>query len=207
MPIEIPDQEKYLELKYQRMARIVDAKMSRVTDPIIKKVYKKFGVNIFRRCSAPADYSEKVFKDTMGHGKFVSALEIGTLNGITAAVMSQYVDKVYTFDIEDYDKKYEIWEYLGVRDKIKFYKINNELEKADIINKLYFDIAYIDGDHLHCTWSDFFLTRKCKHCIIHEATLESSEPWKLVQALPKKQVKYFKFAFIKECTIAYWNGE
>lgn len=205
MPINIPDNDKYLELKYERMVKIIKDRLIGVTDPFVHKIVKEFGLNVFRRCSAPADYAEKVFELCLKDKGYKSVLEIGTLNGITSALMAQYVDNVYTIDIKDSMIKYDIWKHLGVDNKIKSYIIDNEIEKADIINGLDFDLVYIDGDHLHCTWSDFFLTRHCGRALIHESILESSEPWKLVKALPPEEIEYFQFRRLKKCSVAYWQ--
>ena len=188
-----------MDKKNARLHNLVMYGMRNTGDKILEKIFYEYGTNIFRRCSAPANHSEKIFADTMKG--LDTAVEIGTLNGITAAVMTQFVKHVHTFDIIDYENKWKLWEFLNVKDKITFHLIENELDKYDILDKLTFDIAYIDGDHLHHTWSDFLATRKCGKIIIHETDYEIGEPIKLANALKK----YGKVVFNQDNSIAYWE--
>ena len=192
--------------KFARLNVLLKRRMPSVEDEMILRLFDKFGALPFRRCSAPSDFSERVIKDTFSNPEIKTALEIGTLAGITAAIMTQYVDKVYTFDIEDNPLKYKVWDFLGVNDKIDFYLVKNELHKRDIINKLDFDIAYSDGDHLHHTFSDFLLVEKCGRVLIHEARQPHSQPFALAHALPKNQIKYFTYGKYR-ADIAYWSNK
>lgn len=198
--------EQQLEIKMKRVVRLINSLMDGNRDPILRKIYDEFGPRIFRRCSAPADFAEKLFREKMRGKGFKTAVEIGCLNGITAAVMSQYVDVVHTFDIIDWKDKYKIWKFLGVEKKIRFHLIKNELEKYDIINGLDFDIAYVDGNHVNCTWSDYLVTRKCGRIFLHEATHESSQPWELAEALPEKEITKWQFG-PKVCSLVYWDNK
>jgi len=187
----LPETDAMLE-KYKHLERVMQRRMSRCTDIVVNKIYKKYGARFFRRCSAPADFADKVFPKFLKGSK--SVLEIGTLNGITAAVMAQYVDKVYTIDIIDYKEKYELWKWLGIEKKIEFFHIKNELQKFDLIESVDFDACYMDGDHAHHTWSDFFMVRKCGKVLLHEAIDEPSETYHLAQALPPNEIIYYDFA-------------
>lgn len=196
--------EIVLEEKYQRIEALIENRMLNVLDPVVKKIYKEFGKRIFRRSSAPIDYSQKILRRCMEYRKVKTALEIGTLNGIVTAVMTQFCNKVITLDIEDLEAKYEIWDFLDIRDKIDFYLIRNELEKEKILKRIDFDFAFVDGDHTHCTWSDFMMTRKCKRLLFHEAIRDGNEVDKLLKSLPGHEVEYFDRGD-KRIDLGYWS--
>lgn len=202
-----PDTED-MKVKRDRLTRLINERMKLVSDEVILRVFDKFGPAVFRRCSAPADYAEKVFRDVFAQEPVASHLEIGCLNGITAAVMTQYADVVHTIDIVDYPLKYEIWDFLGLSGKIKFHLIKNEVEKFDLIENLDFQSAYPDGNHVNHTFSDFLITRKCGRLLFHEAGNESSQPWNLVKSLPKDEIKSFSYKKGKKTVtsnIVYWK--
>ncbi len=198
--------EEQMEIKYGHMTKMVERRMPGVRDPIIKKIHEHFGIVIFRRCSAPADFSERVFKDCFGGKKVKTILEIGTLNGITASVLTQYAEKVITMDIIDYAMKYEIWDKLGVSDKIEFRMVENELQKAKMISNMKFEFCYMDGDHLHHTWSDFMMVKKCGRVLLHEAILDGSQPNLLANSLPPEEIRFFNYGK-KTSSLAYWSKE
>jgi len=93
---------------------------------------------------------EKKFKYYLEMVKPKIALEIGTCSGMSAALIAMYAEKVYTIDTQNYPISKEIWEYLGIFEKIVPYVIGTEDrngEKEKIVKTLEFDFAYIDGAH------------------------------------------------------------
>lgn len=118
------------------------------------------------------------------------AVESGTYHGLSAALLAEYFDKVYTFDIKkggywkEENIKYEVWDYLGVRDKIEFHMINNDKEKENILKNLNWDFGWVDGNHTTGTMTDFELLKKCGRILFHdynkERALKSKGMWKAV---------------------------
>jgi len=110
---------------------------------------------------------EKKFKYYLEMVKPKIALEIGTCSGMSAALIAMYAEKVYTIDTQNYPISKEIWEYLGIFEKIVPYVIGTEDrngEKEKIVKTLEFDFAYIDGaHHYESVKFDFDLVKnKCK---------------------------------------------
>lgn len=112
---------------------------------LFRKIYDKFQKEIEGYPSAVK--REKAFIEFLKIAQPKIVIEIGTCLGISASLIAQYADKVYTFDTTEHPIKYEIWDYLGIRHKIEAFIIKSNEEKAGIISKIEFDFAYIDGDH------------------------------------------------------------
>jgi hypothetical protein len=171
-----------------------------------KKIYDKYGAEIFRRSTIPIDRGDIVIEKCMNKEPRVkTALEIGTWNGIPAACLAQYCDKVVTIDIEDQDDKYGLWDYLGISDKIDFHLVKNESEKEELISSLDFDFCYMDGAHASYTYSDWMMVRGCGRVIFHEYWTKQKPVWQLVNSLPKKEIKKFQNINGKCTSFAYWE--
>jgi hypothetical protein len=183
---EIPREKiKYISDEIQKLD---PAKMNEV----VKKIYDKFKVEIFRRSATPLMFGDKALDYFMKGKKINVALEIGTYNGISTSLMSEYADHVITIDILDNKIKYKVWDYLGIRHKIFFYHIKNEDEKEKLIKGLNFDFCFIDGDHCHYTYSDWMMARKCGKVLFHEYWEKQYPVWDLVRSLPKEEIEVFK---------------
>jgi predicted O-methyltransferase YrrM len=125
------------------------------SSPLMKKVLAKFGKRAFARSSACMEF-ESFLQRIGANGK--TCLEIGTYNGITAILLSQYFDRVVCVSVDEEDLKRniikrDIVEFLGIKN-IEFHDCLDNNEKAHIINALEFDFAYVDGDHTHDTYTD-----------------------------------------------------
>lgn len=177
----------------------------RIKNKKIFELYKKFGTDIFRRSSIICGF-EKVITDIFHNNKMKTALEIGTYNGITAAILTDYFEKVITIDIFDEKIKYKIVEYLGLERDIEFKLVNSEIEKENFINSINFDFAYIDGNHFTYTYSDWMMTRKCGRCLFHEYNPDQKAVYDLISSLPQKEVKFFQ-EYGKHLNFAYWNNK
>jgi len=109
------------------------------------KILQHFGEEIDKYPSAAK--REHGLRYFLEKAKPKIALEIGTCLGISAALIAQYADKVYTIDIRQKKLRQSIWEHLGVQDKIVQIVVKDNAEKIKICEGLNFDFAYIDGDH------------------------------------------------------------
>lgn len=141
-----------------------------------------------------------VFERVLGSRKFKTALEIGTYRGVSAAEISQYVERVITIDLkhgklermgEQFDRE-ELWHALGI-DNIELHLVENDAEKAALINGLEFDFAFVDGAHDQTVKDDFELVRKCGTVLFHDVDSrgrpELDYVYDFVMSLPKHQVE------------------
>lgn len=150
---ELDDEKRF----YERFGVLVD-------DPDLKHVFERFGYEAFRRSSVLEGF-EKFVVDNSFAGE--TCVVIGTLKGLTAIVLARYFDKVVTIDVIDDPMKYKIVAMLGVRN-VEFVNVPGNFAKADFIGHLQFDAAYVDGDHVHDTETDFALVRPCGRVLFHE---------------------------------------
>ena len=177
--------------------------------PFTKKIYEKFGPEIFRRSTIPLCYGDLAIARYMKDKNINCALEIGTWNGLPSACMAQYADKVITIDIYDRPEKYDLWKWLGIDDKIVFYLVRTEAEKEDLIKNIKFDFCLMDGAHNWYTYSDWMMVRKCGKVLFHEYWDKQKPVWDLVNSLPKNEVSLFdiegELDELKQKEFAYWE--
>ncbi len=155
-------------------------------DPVLLKVYEKFGVSPFRRSSVFHGIGRFLRQREVSGGV---CFEIGTWNGLTAAVLSRFFDRVVTVDIAHNKLKHEILAYLGI-ENVECIDIKDNAHKAKIAAGVDFDFAYLDGDHAHDTETDFDLVKHCGRVLFHEVWPHQEPVWKLVNGLPHGQVTY-----------------
>lgn len=155
-------------------------------DPVLFKIYQKFGGEIFRRSSIFHDL-EKFLKDENIKGK--CCFEVGTWNGLTALILSRFFDRVVTVDIANKPLKLDILKEAGVTN-VECINITSNKEKKGIVEKLDFDFAYLDGDHAHDTQTDFKLVKKAGRVLFHEAWPFQEPVWDLINHLPSNEVTF-----------------
>jgi len=171
------------------------------SNPALSKILKQFGKMAFARSSACMEFEAFLKRIGAGGG---TCLEIGTYNGITAVVLSQFFDKVICVSVEEEALKrriikHDIVEFLGIKN-IEFHDAADNAEKAKIINSLEFDFAYMDGDHTHDTASDFELVKRCGRVLMHEVWPLQPTSWALAHALPQEEMVFADY----DC-FAYWQ--
>ncbi|MEM8952510.1 MAG: class I SAM-dependent methyltransferase [Verrucomicrobiota bacterium] len=123
---------------------------------------------------------EAVLRQLLGFLSPRRVLEIGTRQGISAALFAEYADEVLTVDIEKSPDQIkalarEVWKYLGISERVKPYLAKGEVgwqyngDKKAFISEQDFDFAFIDGNH---TWRDvqldFQCVRKCGCVLFHD---------------------------------------
>jgi predicted O-methyltransferase YrrM len=113
--------------------------------------------------------NQEEFREFFKGIKIKTVVEIGTFKGISAAYMKQFCSKVFTFDIEDYPQKYKVWKDLKIDGRIFFSIIENRQQIKEILDKIKWDFAFIDGSH---TWEDarmdWELVNKCGKVLFHD---------------------------------------
>ena len=165
----------------------------------LKKILKHFGPIAFKRASVCMEF-EHFLKQIEANGK--CCLEIGSYNGISAVVLSQYFDKVVCVSIDNDGAiiRDEIVRYLGIKN-IEFQDVGNNFQKKQIVKTLDFDFCYSDGDHESDAVTDFELVKRCGRVLLHEYWPLQPSVWNLVNSLPEHQVTRAQF----DC-LAYWHG-
>lgn len=96
-------------------------------------------------------------------------LEIGTLNGASAAMFSSYCSYVYTVDLEIRESAKKLWESYGVSDRVIGMQVRDNDEKVRLLENKEFDFAFVDGDHSKEGVSiDFACVKKAKAVLFHD---------------------------------------
>lgn len=95
---------------------------------------------VLRQCCADAR--------ALAEGEPWSALEIGTFQGVTACVIADYADRVWTIDIRDHGMVGRVIEAAGKVGKVfPIIQPTNE-DKAEFIKRLpEIKFAFVDGGH------------------------------------------------------------
>ena len=170
-------------------------------NPQLKEILYRFGKRAFARSAACMEFEAFLKRIGAGGG---TCLEIGTYNGITAVVLSQFFDKVVCVSLDAPDLKrgiikQQIVDHLGIKN-IKFIDVDSNEQKAEVIRGLTFDFCYQDGDHTHDTYTDFELVKRCGRVLFHEAWAIQPPVWNLVHSLPDDAVTWADY----DC-FAYWQ--
>lgn len=133
-------------------------------DPVLLEVFKRFGIEAFRRSSVLEGFAE-----FLSENDFVGqrCVEIGTCKGLTAIVLSRHFEEVVSCDVAPDPDKHRIAAFLNIRN-VQFVDVADNAEKASLIDSLDFDAAYVDGDHARDTKSDFDLVERCGRVLFHE---------------------------------------
>lgn len=156
-------------------------------DPCLFAAYERFGADVLRRSSVFHGLDR--FMDEHGvQGRL--CFEIGTWNGLTAAILSRYFDRVVTVDIAHQDLKHEVLAHLGITN-VECIDIDDNAEKAKVWKRIAqdCDFAYLDGDHAHDTETDFDLVKGCGRVLFHEAWPHQRAVFELTHAiLPPDEV-------------------
>lgn len=165
----------------------------------LNAIFKRFGRLAFARSSVCGEF-EMFLKQIKAGGK--ACLEIGTYNGITAVVLSQYFERVYCVTVDEVTPRLmrrHIFEHLGIKN-IECFDAKDNAEKDTIVKALKFDFAYMDGDHTNDTHTDFELVKGCGKVLFHENWPLQPKVWNLVNSLPQDEITRTAW----DC-FAYWE--
>lgn len=152
--MDILDQEK---LFYERFAALHN-------NPNLLSVFKSYGIAAFRRSSVLEGFEKFCWQHKF---RGTCCVEIGTLKGLTAVILSQFFEQVVSVDVVNDPQKYEILELLGIKN-VLYLNVADNAEKSRTIQGLTFDAAYSDGDHTNDAAADFALVERCGLVLMHE---------------------------------------
>lgn len=156
-------------------------------DPYLFAAYERFGAEVLRRSSVFHGL-DRFLAERGVRGRM--CFEIGTWNGLTAAVLSRYFDRVVTVDIAHQPLKRELLKHIGVTN-VECVDIVDNADKSQVW-KHYggeFDFAYLDGDHANDTETDFELVKSCGRVLFHEDWPHQPSVFTLTHAiLPASEV-------------------
>jgi len=131
---------------------------------LVKKVQDHFGAGVGIETAASIALAE-----ILEGKRFKSILEIGTMHGMSAAILAHFADRVTTIDIADRPIADEVLCFLEVKDRVRRIVVPNDTEKEKIVAATYFDMAFLDGDHRrYGLIFDFAITRRCGCVLLHD---------------------------------------
>lgn len=134
-------------------------------DSELREIFEEYGTSAFRRSSVLEGFEKFVVSSGF---RGTTCVEIGTLKGLTALILSRHFKNVISVDVLDDPLKYEIRDRFKRNMRVTFINVKDNVEKAECISRMKFDAAYVDGDHTHDTQSDFDLVKRCGRVLFHE---------------------------------------
>ncbi len=128
------------------------------------------------------------------------AVEIGTLFGVTTALLAHYSERVLTIDIAYQQTAAYIKHFFGVDEKITNAILEDDAEKAEVLGAIDFDFAFIDAIHTYDgVKGDFGLVKKCGRVLLHDYKIDMFPGvTKFIDELPEDEV-------IKRPPFAFWE--
>lgn len=111
-------------------------------------------------------------------GPHKTIIEIGTYNGISAAVLSEYAEKVYTFDVNVRSEAGTVMDFLGIKNVIRLK--SDPVKIAEILASENVTLCFIDGEHYFGQpRKDYEIVKSCKNILFHDY----QEPFKDVREI------------------------
>lgn len=197
----------FLKPPEETPAIVGDITRGAFSNPLLKEIFKRYGRVVFSRSSACVEFEAFLWRIRKERNQKMggTCLEIGTYQGITAVLLSQFFDKVICVSVDSEDAKRRIIKEdivadLGLQNRIEFYDAIDNDDKRDFIAYRDFDFAYLDGDHVNDTQTDFDLVKRCGRVLFHEAWPLQSPVWNLVNSLSPDEVTWADY----DC-FAYWQ--
>lgn len=143
---------------------------------------------------------EPLLRYVFGKVKPKSAVEIGTLFGVTTVLLAHYSEKVLTIDLNHQQLATYIKHYFGVENKIVNLIVKDDEEKAKVLASQDFDFAFIDATHTYDGVAfDFECVKKCGRVLFHDYGQKRFQGvTDFIDELPKKEV-------ITRTPFAFWE--
>lgn len=166
--------------------RLCDRVQTVLANQKLFEVLQRFGASVFRRSSVFHGLDELLSENNI---RGATCFEVGTWNGMTAVVLSQYFERVITVDIVHNPLKHDIISALGIKN-IRCMDIIDNADKIKVAREYNFDFAYIDGNHAVDTQLDWNTVKHCGRVLFHEAWPFQKPVWDLLHSLPAEQVVF-----------------
>ena len=138
-----------------------------------KKLMEKFGNHINHMSCVYLHDGENCLRHFLEKLKpLKEVIEIGTYQGVSACILAEYAEKVYTFDIEKQKLTDDIISFAG-NGKVKAFIVKNRKTEAEDINKILdknkVDLVFIDGEHFHGELEkDYEMVKDFKTILVHD---------------------------------------
>jgi hypothetical protein len=112
---------------------------------------------------------EPKFRSFLQGKNIKHAVEIGTWRGVSSCLLSRYAEKVTTIDKCYHPERVPVWMYFGILSDINSVIVEDDYVKAQAIDTMDFDFAFVDGDHTYeGVEYDFNLVKKCGRVLFHD---------------------------------------
>ncbi len=120
------------------------------------------------------------------------AIEIGTLYGITTALLAHYSEEVVTIDLYYQQVAAYVRHHFGVAKKVRAIIVRNDADKKELLDNIDFDFAFIDAEHTYeAVKFDFECVKKCGLVLFHDYDLPNhTGVTKFIDELPKKELSF-----------------
>jgi len=140
-----------------------------------QKIIELYGVGALNKSAIGLRDGAEILEYFITKNPVKNALEIGTYKGMSAALMAQHCEKLYTIDLykgrlerhKEEFKRQELWDSLGLTN-IELILVKDNKEKTGVIKELYFDFAFVDGAHDETVSDDFEMVKKCGNVLFHD---------------------------------------
>ena len=102
---------------------------------------------------------------------YQTIVEIGTLYGVGAIVLSYYAENVISIDVRDWPERKNVYKWLpaAVKEKISCVRVEDNDSKARLLRAMNFDFAFVDAGHSELQVAiDWGLVQKCGDVLFHD---------------------------------------
>lgn len=171
------------------------------------RIVELHGTKMLRKSAMRIRAGDGVFERVLSGNGYRTVLEIGTYRGCSSAEIAQHVGRVVTIDLkrgrleqngEAFDRE-AFWQSLGVSN-IELVLVTDDAEKKAVVDRLEFDLAFIDGAHDAAgVRLDFELVKRCGRVLLHDADDNrlretrqdaSNCVFEFIDTLPKDEVEF-----------------
>jgi len=164
------------------------------------RIVELYGPKTLRKSALNIRGGAGVFERVLAGKGYKTVLEIGTYKGCATAEIARYVERVITIDLkhgklEANRERWDRWGFWASLDveNIHLRLVSDDKEKAEFVNGLDFDFAFIDGGHNDADVRfDFDLVKRCCCVLFHDYAAMPGKPnsvFNFVNTLPSDQIE------------------